>query len=95
MSTAANALAGIICRTDASRSAFIEHCYQEALAIIEKNKPVVLALAHALIDHPEHTLTAEIDHVIAQMLARQALAAEQGRRAAWRQLTERVAEITS
>jgi hypothetical protein len=93
---AANALAGIICRTDASRSAFIEHCYQEALAIIEENKPVVLALAQALIDHPERTLNAaEIGAVISQMLAREALAAEQGRRAAWRQVTERVAEIAS
>jgi hypothetical protein len=53
----ANAITGIICRTDASRSAFIEHCYQEALAIIEENKPVMLALAQALIDHPERTLT--------------------------------------
>jgi hypothetical protein len=90
------AIAWIICRADASRSAFIEHCYQEALALIEENKSVVLALAQALIDHPERTLNAaEIDDVIAQTLARQALAAEQGRRAAWRTVTERVAEITS
>jgi hypothetical protein len=65
----ANALAGIICRTDASRSAFIEHCYQEAQAIIEENKAVVLALAQALIDHHELTLNAaEIDAVIARRL---------------------------
>jgi hypothetical protein len=89
------AIAGIICRSDASRSSFIEHCYQEALAIIEENKPVVLAVAQALIDHPERTLNAaEIDAMIAQTLARQPLAAEEGRRAAWRQVTERVAEIT-
>jgi hypothetical protein len=92
----ANAIAGIICRSGASRSAFIEHCYQEALALIEENKPVLLALAQALIDHPERTLNAaEIDAVIAQNLARQALAAEQARRAGWRQVTERAAEITS
>ena len=78
----ANAIAGIVCRTDASRSAFLEHAYQEALAIIEENKSVVLALAQALIDHPERTFNAaEIDVVIAQTLASQALAAEQGRRA--------------
>jgi hypothetical protein len=35
----ANAVAGVICRTPASRAAFIEHYYQEALAIIEQNKP--------------------------------------------------------
>ena len=55
------------------------------VAIIEENKPVVLALAQALIDHPERTLNAsEIDAVISQTLARDALAAEQARRAAWR-----------
>jgi hypothetical protein len=92
----ANAIAGIICRTGASRSAFIEHCYQEALAIIEANKPVVLALAQALIDHPERTLNGnEIDAVIARTLEREAMAAEQARRSKWRKVTEHVAKITS
>jgi hypothetical protein len=78
---AANALARIICRTDASRAAFIAHCYEEALAITEENKPVVLALARALIDDPERTLNAaEIDAVISQTLAREALATEQALR---------------
>jgi ATP-dependent Zn protease len=55
--------------SDASRASFVEHCYQEALAIIEENKPVVLALAQALIDHPERTLNSkEIDAVIAKTL---------------------------
>jgi hypothetical protein len=90
------AIAWIICRSDASRASFLEHAHQEALAIIEENKPVVLALAQALIDHPEFTLNAaEIGGVIALTLARQALASEQERRAAWRQVTDRVAEITS
>jgi len=85
-----------ICRTGASRAAFIAHCYQEALAITEEHKLVVLALSQALIDHHERTLhAAESDAVISQTLARQALAAEQVRRASWRQVTERVAEITS
>jgi hypothetical protein len=76
------------------RASFVEHRYQEPLAIIEENKPVMLALAQALIDHLERTLNAaEIDAVIAQALEREALAAEQERRAAWRQVTERVAEI--
>jgi hypothetical protein len=43
----ANAIAGIICRSPASRAALIEHCYLENLAIIEASKPVVLALANA------------------------------------------------
>lgn len=85
----ANAIAGIVCRTDASRAAFIEHCYQEALAIIEENKPVVLALTQALIDHPERTLNSEeIDAVIAKTLELEARAATQARRAAWGRTVE-------
>jgi hypothetical protein len=42
-------------------------------------------MARALIDHPKRTLSAaEIDAVISQTLAREALAAEQARRAVWR-----------
>jgi hypothetical protein len=52
----ANCIAGIICRTDASRSSFIEHCYQEALALVEEHKRARLALAQTLLDHPERTL---------------------------------------
>jgi hypothetical protein len=50
---------------------------------------VPLALAQALIDHPQRTLNAgEIDAVISQTLAREALAAEQARRAVWRRTIE-------
>jgi hypothetical protein len=90
----ANAIAGIICRTDTSRSAFIEHCYQAALAIIEENKSVVLALAQALIEHPKWTLNGnEINAVIAETLAREARAAEQARRAAWQRTVENAASF--
>jgi len=85
----ANAVAGIICRTPGSRASFIEHCYQEALAIIEQNKPVVLALARALIGHPQRTLNGvEIDEVIAKAIAAAATEAERKRRADWRERTE-------
>jgi hypothetical protein len=41
------------------------------------------------VDHPERTLTAaEIDAVISRTLAREALAAEQARRAVWRHTIE-------
>jgi hypothetical protein len=91
---AANALARIICPTDARPSS--RTAIRNLFAITEEHKLVVLALAQALIDHAQRTLNAaEIDAVIAKTLARQALAAEQGRRAAWRQVTKRVAEITS
>jgi hypothetical protein len=92
----ANALAGIICRSPASRAAFIEHCYQESLAIIEANKPVVIALATALIDHPKRTLYgAEIDAVIAPVLAAQAAADEHKRRADWIAVLENANTFTA
>jgi hypothetical protein len=90
----ANAIAGIVCRTPASRAAFIEHCYQEAVAIIDRNKPVVLALARALIDHPERTLNAvEIDQVIGAALAAEAAAAERQRRLDWKRIEQSAASF--
>jgi hypothetical protein len=92
----ANALAGIICRSPASRAAFIEHAYQEALAIIEANKQVVQAVAQALIDHPKRTLNgAEIDAVIAPVLAAQATAVESKRRADWAGVVANAAEVSA
>jgi hypothetical protein len=49
-----------------------------------------------LIDHPERTLDAvEISAVISQTLAREALAAEQARRAVWRRTIENVTRFTA
>jgi hypothetical protein len=80
----ANAIAGIVCRTQASRAAFIEHAYQEALAIVEDNRPVVLALAQALINHREQTLNSiDIDQIIMQAMAAEAGAVERQRRSDW------------
>ena len=77
-----SANAGIVCSTPASIAAFVEYCYQEALAIIEQTKSVVLALARALIDHPERTLdSGEIDQVILQTLTSEAAPVERARRA--------------
>jgi hypothetical protein len=85
----ADAVAGIICHTPASRAALVEHAYQESLSIIEQNKPVVLALARALIDHPQRTLNgAEIDEVIARAVAIRAAEIEGHRRRDWRERTE-------
>jgi hypothetical protein len=76
----------------ASITAFVEHCYQAALAIIEQNKPVVLALARASINHPERTLdSAEIDQVIMQALAAEAAPVERARRAAWKTVEKNAA----
>jgi hypothetical protein len=92
----ADALAGIICRNPASRAAFIEHAYQEALAIVEANKPVVLALANALIDHPERTLNSiEIDQCIAATLDREAKNDEVERRTKWASAIANAAEFAA
>jgi hypothetical protein len=92
----ANAIAGIICRSPASRASFIEHAYQEALEIITANKPIVLALANALIDHPKRTLDgAEIDQCIADTLDREAKNAEAERRARWANVRANAAEFSA
>jgi ATP-dependent Zn protease len=81
----AREIAEMVCRTSASVAAFIEHGYQEALQIIETNKPIVLALARALIEHPAQTLNgAEIDQIIADTVDREARKAEIKRRANWK-----------
>jgi hypothetical protein len=80
----ARRLAGFVCRNMASILAFMEHGYQEAEALVEQHKTVVVAIAQALIDHPKRTLDrAEIDAVIAPALAAQAAADESKRRADW------------
>jgi hypothetical protein len=49
-----------------------------------------------MIDHPERTLNAaEIDAVISQTLAREALAAEQARRAVWRRTAQSAASFAT
>jgi hypothetical protein len=92
----ANAIAGIICCTPASIAAFIEHCYQEALAIIEANRSVVLALAQALIDHPNRTLnSSEIDAVIVSALGAKATADKNERRARWAGVEKSAADFAA
>jgi uncharacterized membrane protein YtjA (UPF0391 family) len=79
----------LISALQARKGLAVEHVRRKRFTIIEENKPVVLALAQALIDHPERTLhAAEIDAVISQTLAREALAVEQARRAVWRRTIE-------
>jgi hypothetical protein len=92
----ANAITGIVCSAPASIAAFVEHCYQEAQAIIEQTKPVVLALARALIEHPERTLnSAEIDLVIMQALTSEAAPVEHTRRADWARVQINAAEFAA
>jgi hypothetical protein len=90
----ANGLASLVCRTTPSVAAFIEFCYQESLAIILENKSVVVALAQALIDHPDRTLnSSEIDAVIVPALAAQAAADKIERRERWLQVEQNAADF--
>jgi hypothetical protein len=67
----ASCFARMICATTESVVAFLEHGYQEALALVEQYKTVVQAIAQALLDHPKRTLnTAEIDEVIVAIRTR-------------------------
>jgi hypothetical protein len=92
----ANGIASIVCRTTASVAAFIEHAYQEALAIVEENKLVVTAVAQALIDHPDRTLNSrEIDAVIIPALAAKAAADRIERRERWRSVELSAANFTA
>ena len=65
-------------------------------AFIEQNKSIVLALARALIDHPERTLNAaEIDQVIAAVLAGKAAEIESHRRRDWRERQASAARLVT
>jgi hypothetical protein len=89
-------LSGWLGHTPASVAAFIEYAFQEALALIEQNKPVVFALAKALIDHPERTLNgAEVDQCIADTLNREAMKIKVERSARWRAVEMNVADFVA
>jgi hypothetical protein len=86
----------MVCRTTASVVAFIEHGYQESLALVEQYKTVVAAIAQALIDHPERTLNCtEIDAVIVRALVAKAAADKIKRRAAWNAVLGNAASFTA
>lgn len=74
-------LATLICSSERSIEQFMVFAFEEAVALINRHGAVVLAIAHALIDHPVHTLNAaEIDAVIASAVSRESRQAELARR---------------
>jgi hypothetical protein len=92
----ASYFARMVCRTTASVVAFHEYSYQEALALVEQHQTVVRAIAQALIDHPNRTLNStEIDAVIVAAVAAKAAADERQRRADWRDVLTRAAEVSA
>jgi hypothetical protein len=91
---AAHRVAGLLCRTPASIAAFVEHGYQESLALIEQNSTIVIAVAQALLNHPKRTLNGfEIDVAITSALAAKATTDEHKRRADWRCVENNAAEF--
>jgi hypothetical protein len=80
----ARAHAALICCTPAAVETFLAYAKIEAAELIRTHCDLVEAIADALIEH--HTLdTAQIDTIIADAVARDALRIEQERRAAWKQ----------
>jgi hypothetical protein len=92
----ASRFAGVICRTVASADAFVEHCYQESLALVEQHRTVIHAVAQALLAHPKRTLNGdEIDAVIAPALAAKAADDERKRRADWAKVLKNSADFAA
>jgi hypothetical protein len=52
---ARRAHATLVCTSEPSIEAFITYGFEEAMAIIERHRGLVLAIARALIEHPERT----------------------------------------
>ncbi|MBN9039843.1 MAG: hypothetical protein J0H38_01030 [Rhizobiales bacterium] len=74
-------LATLICSSERSIEQFMIFAFEEAVALINRHRAVVLAIAQALIDHPAHTLNAaEIDAAIASAVSRENQQAEFARR---------------
>jgi hypothetical protein len=84
----------VICSSPEAVAGYLEFARIEAQAILGDHQHIVFALAKALKVYRSLGAT-EIDEVIGDAVDQKALADERARRAAWRQVTERVAEITS
>jgi len=79
----ARAFAGLVCFTPFAIDQFLIYVISEATALLSAHRGAVIAVAEALLEKRTMTGT-EIDSVIANALALEDLAAERGRRAAWR-----------
>jgi len=80
-------LASIICSSNERIELYLDFCRVEAAALVAKHSASIRAVAAALIEH--RTLTgSEIVAVVAESVAREAMAAERARRLDWRERTE-------
>jgi hypothetical protein len=88
----AQSLASLVCSSPGAVDALLTFGFEEAMALIREHKVLVLAVARALIDHPERTLTgAEVDTIIAKTIADEALTAKRLRRERWQQVVANTA----
>jgi len=86
------ALASLVASSPAAVEAFISFCAIEATALIETNAHLVNALAEAL--RIRRTMTgAEVDEVIAAVVAAKSIEDEHQRRADWKRIEESAASF--
>jgi hypothetical protein len=91
----AKAIAGIVCSSPQAVDAFVAFALEQAKALINQYRGGVEAIAEALVEKRTLNDPAEINALIAAGLNRQQLIEDRARRAAWRQVTERVANVTA
>ena len=76
--------AGLVCCSPSSVTAFLDFARQEARALLEEHRSVLITLTNALVCR--RTMTgSEINEVVAEALALEDLAAEKARRRKWQQ----------
>jgi hypothetical protein len=88
----AKAFAAIFCSLS-SLSAFVEYARAEARAILSEHKHVVLALAHALVEHRTLEGSDRISQIIADAISSAAIANERQRQSDWQQTIENAARL--
>jgi hypothetical protein len=90
----ARSLASIVCSSTESVELFLAFCRAEAANLVAKHRASIQAVAAALIEH--RSLTGDqIVAVVAESVAREAMAAEHARRAAWRRAEESAASFVA
>jgi hypothetical protein len=86
--------ASLISSTPRSMELFLEFAKAEVFEILSKHRSAVQAIADALVEHG--TLNgAEVDDLISQAVARDALEAEKSRRLEWHEIERRAAAFQS
>jgi hypothetical protein len=90
----ARSLASIVCSSTETVELFLAFCRAEAANLVAKHRASIQAVAAALIEH--RSLTGDqIVAVVAECVAREAMAAEHARRAAWQRAEESAASFVA